>query len=76
MTSARVLSDGHYRVVAPRFSCGVHVVKGRLMPGQLSPLRRLGNLDATAFFYYAQGHGWKVEPVEETNAVEDVERGV
>lgn len=71
MTSSRLLADGHYRVVAPSFSCGVHIVKGRVAPGQLSPLRRLGNLDATAFYYYAQGHGWKVEPAPGKNGVDD-----
>ena len=64
MTSARVLADGRYRVTAPRFNCGLRIKDGRVVQEQLSPLRRLGGLDATAFFYYAQGHGWKVEPAK------------
>lgn len=68
MTTARVLADGHYRVVGAKFNCGLHISGGRVIKNLSSPcMLRLAGLDSTAFFYYAREHGWKIVSVPSLN---------
>jgi hypothetical protein len=60
------LSDGHYRVIAPHFVCGVHILNGRIETYETAPiLRRLGGMMADTFACYARSKKWKVNAVKE-----------
>lgn len=62
MSSAALLRDGRYKLVAPRFTGTVLIAGGRVdLRGSSACLRRLMGMAAQAFWYYARKRGWKME---------------